>query len=752
MFGIEKWLTDLVDVRRAMQVMVATLHVKPRVVTTILTDIAMQAKTLVSRISSVKFSPCRTEAATRNCRQFTADVVGFTAGENTVLPDLFFELDREGRYLNVWAQDQGATAINRREALVGKTIREVLPPPQADIIMDALAEADRVAATQGHVIALDLSDGTRRWFEHALAKKPGDSPAADTFLAHSYDITWRKRVEEMLANREREFQMIVENSRDTIVRYDRAFRRVYANPAFAALAGVALDALIGQTPLMYMNSECSVVFEEKLRAVFASGEPIEFEYARQTQYDRQVCQLIKLIPEFNAEGAVSTVLAVGHDITDLRASYEKIHQMAFYDGLTGLPNRTLLTEEMDRRFSALSAAETGGVMVIDVDRFKNVNDTMGHAAGDRLLREAGQRLAGCLRRGDMVGRFGGDEFAVLLGPADACAASGVAKAILEQFDRSFVLNGKEVFVSCSIGIALYPIDTAKADDLMKYADSAMSLAKRRGRRGFRFYSRELTRDAAVYFAMESALRRAVENEELELYFQPKVSLGNNEVVGSEALLRWHRPGYGMVAPNEFIPIAEETGLIVQLDAWVLRDACRTAVGWNTNASAIHKVAVNLSARQFQSRDLARAVSEMLRETGCRPEWLELEITESLLLEKDDAILSNLSAFESMGISIAIDDFGTGYSSLSYLARFPIDTLKIDRSFVQKVTTDERYPELVKAILSIAQCLGLEVVAEGVETVEQSAFLAASGCQTAQGFLYSRPLTKAEMTRLPRYIK
>jgi diguanylate cyclase (GGDEF)-like protein/PAS domain S-box-containing protein len=562
----------------------------------------------------------------------------------------------------------------------------------------------------------------------------------------------RKRVEEMLANREREFNTLVEHSRDTIVRYDRDYRRIYVNPAFAALAGEAVEALVGKTPLMYLNNASSATFEARLAGVFATGEQVEFEFPRETKDGRQICQLIKLTPEFDEDGAVKTVLAVGRDITDLRASYEKIHQMAFYDGLTGLPNRARFDEALRDRLAASPDNALGGVMMIDVDHFKGVNDTMGHTAGDALLREVGRRLRGCMRRGDMVARFGGDEFAVLLAPMEDTGVAGqVAAAIIEQFDHSIAVNGTELFVSCSIGIALCPQDGRDADDLMKHADSAMYLAKRSGRRAYRFYSSELTRNAVARLALESDLRRAIARDELELHYQPKVSLPEHEMIGSEALLRWRRPGLGLVPPDTFIPIAEDTGLIAEFGEWVLREACRSAVRWNGNAPGSHKVAVNLSARQFQSRDLAQTVAAILAETGCRPEWIELEITERLLLAESDQVSSTLWAFKSAGLSLAIDDFGTGYSSLSYLTRFPIDTVKIDKSFVQRATRDRRHGELVKAILSIARCLGQQVVAEGVETGAQADFLAANGCRMAQGFLFSKPLPHAAIEALPRYL-
>lgn len=431
----------------------------------------------------------------------------------------------------------------------------------------------------------------------------------------------------------------------------------------------------------------------------------------------------------------------------------QLHRMVYYDPLTSLPNRVLFNERLQQTIAGAESApdRLHGVMMIDIDRFKGVNDTMGHAIGDELLRQAAARLRAMVRSDDTVSRLGGDEFTVLLpGCRDRSVLEDIARKIIDGFDRHFVLSEREVFVSCSIGIALYPVDSVEPDDLMKYADSAMYLAKRSGRRGFRFYSQELTVDAATRLALESELRYAVKRGELELHYQPKVSFRAHEVIGSEALLRWRRPG-GLVPPNKFIPIAEETGLINELGMWVLREACRAAAEWNARCAERHKVAVNLSARQFQCDDLVQMVTRILEETGCRPEWLELEITESVLLEEGETIMNTLSAFKSMGLSIAIDDFGTGYSALSYLTRFPIDVLKIDRSFVQKMTADQRDAELVKAILSIARCLGQQVVAEGVETAEQAVFLADNGCEFAQGFLYSRPLPKPHMTTLPRYL-
>ena len=581
------------------------------------------------------------------------------------------------------------------------------------------------------------------------------------------DVAERKRIEAIMAEREREFRTIVEHSPDIIIRYDRTLRRVYVNPVFVALAGgeEGASGLIGKRPRDLPPSSDAILsggadaeeFEAKLDEVFLTGATLEFEAASRWHDDGTPgsCYLVKIAPEFGENGGVESVLAVARDVTELNASRKHIEWMAYHDPLTSASNRAAFSECL-REVIAVPLQEAGpkvAVMMVDMDRFKDVNDTMGHAVGDEMLREAVKRLRACVRADDVVARFGGDEFAILVrDPQSHADVEGVAQRIIEQFNQCFVLDGSDVFVSCSIGIALYPTDSTIADDLIKYADSAMYLAKRSGRRDFRFYAKDLTLDAAARLGLESQLHRAIEFQEFELRYHPKVLLRDRTVIGSEALVRWNRPGVGLVTPDTFIALAEESGLIVDLGKWVLREACLSAVEWNTDGPSTHKVAVNLSARQFQSARFGSAVAGVLEETGCRPEWLEFEITESVLLEENEAVLATLGWFKKMGISIAIDDFGTGYSSLSYLARFPIDVLKIDRTFVQKVAMDRRHAELVKAILSIARVFGQQVVAEGVETREQADFLERNGCEVVQGFLYSKPLRKHEMALLPKRLE
>lgn len=587
-------------------------------------------------------------------------------------------------------------------------------------------------------------DDSEFFVDISLSRTPNIDSSDGVICAAVRDVTEKQRLETALAEREHESRTLIDNTPDTIARYNRDGIRVFANQALANGIEGGLEAVLGKTPVEIPGGEQSQIYQAKLHEVLATGADTEFESVWLDKHGQEVCSHIRLTAEFDANGTVVTVLAVGRDITERNNFRQKIHQMAFYDDLTSLPNRALFN---DRLHQVLHDAkwhdQLAGVMLLDLDRFKAVNDTLGHPVGDALLREAALRLNYCVRTYDTVARLGGDEFAILLPDIRSGDDLGrVANKILTAFNEPFLLEEHEVFVSTSIGIAVYPDDDIDPNELIKQADSAMYFAKRSGRNNFRFYSKDLTASASEKLTLESQLRRALERNELELYYQPKVRLADSTLVGSEALLRWNNPQRGLVPPDQFILIAEDSGLIIKIGHWVLRDACRTACDWNGPDKPLHKVAINLSARQFLSNDLVKTVRDVLQETGCQPQWIELEITESLLLDEQDHVLEMLKRISTMGITIAIDDFGTGYSSLSYLARFPINTLKIDRSFIGAIATEQFRAELVKAILSIARCLGQEVVAEGVETLEQAAFLKAHGCQIAQGYLYSKPVPKA----------
>lgn len=683
--------------------------------------------------------------------QRLTEALEFAEGIIAVLPDILFELDGDGRYLQVWTKHPEALAATE-EHLLGRTVSDVLPPEEAAIACQAIREADEKGASSGHTIRIKQANGETRWFEQYLAKKPGSKPSSTTFLALSRDITDRKEAQHVGDEARTRLLTVLQTIPDRVWLKDVDGVYLLCNHAFGLMVGKSEAEIVGKTDFDLFDADLARFFREKdLAAVHAGRVLINEEWVTHDNSGQRILLETRKVPIIDAEGKTTGVLGVARDITELNTSREKIHRMAFYDSLTSLPNRALFGERLEH-FLATSSPDRrrAGVMMIDLDHFKTINDTMGHPIGDQLLCQAAGRLQDSVRHADTVARISGDEFAILLPDVlEKPDLADIAQKMLDAFNAPFLLDGTELFVSCSIGIALHPDDSTDADDLVKYADSAMYSAKRQERGSFQFYSKELTAGAQERLMLGSELRRAIERGALELHYQPKVLLDDGKVIGSEALLRWRHEQFGMVSPVQFIPVAEETGLIVELGRWVLREACQTAAELNAAGRPPHKVAINLSSKQFQRADLVETVAAILGETACRPEWIELEITESLLLGDKNETLEALCEFRSMGISIAIDDFGTGYSALSYLARYPIDTLKIDRSFIS--SSDKRCAELVKAILSIARCLGQSVVAEGIETAEQASFLLANGCPAAQGFLYSRPVPKSDIVTLPHYL-
>ncbi len=436
---------------------------------------------------------------------------------------------------------------------------------------------------------------------------------------------------------------------------------------------------------------------------------------------------------------------------DLRRREEEYRTLALFDELTGLPSRTLLADRVRQAIADGARAGTQfGFMIVGLDHLGEVNDSLGRGAADALLCEAGMRLQCQMRPSDTVARLGGDEFAVLLPGMRGPDEFGlVARTFIDALTAPYLLEGHEVVVSASVGIALYPDDSVALDELFRFAGSAMNHARRAGLNNFQFYVAQLTARSAARLELAAALHKAVRGGELELYFQPQIDLRDGAVSGVEALLRWHRPDHGFVAPDKFIPIAEESGLIVEIGEWVLATACRAVVAWNGGLARPIAVSVNVSTRQFIRHDFVATVERVLAATGCRPDWLKLEITESLLLEDDADIACMLGRLHALGLVISIDDFGTGYSALGYLNRFPVSQIKIDRSFVCDIPQDGDKSELVKAILSMAAALRLQVIAEGVETAAQVDCLQAHGCRFVQGYLFGAPMPGAALDAVLR---
>ncbi len=426
-------------------------------------------------------------------------------------------------------------------------------------------------------------------------------------------------------------------------------------------------------------------------------------------------------------------------LTESRAE-RHVNHLAYHDALTDLPNRRLFADQLEQRTElARRKGQPLTLLFLDLDRFKLINDSLGHDMGDLLIQSVAQRLMGVVRKSDIVGRLGGDEFAIIVESITSAQDSAViAQKLIDTLAEPFMLNTREIFVTVSVGIALYPFDGDQSGTLIKNADAAMYRAKEHGRNNYQFYTAEMGARAMERLALETNLRRALERDEFLLHYQPQVRLDSGEMFGLEALVRWNHPDLGLVAPGEFIPLAEETGLIVPIGAWVLRSACRQARAWRDTGWAGLRVAVNLSGRQLRQQNLVEVVRKALEETGLSPEGLELELTESSIMHTDELTRSTLWALHEMGIRLSIDDFGTGYSNLGYLKRFPIDSLKIDRSFVRDITIDPDDAAIATAIIAMAHNLKLDVVAEGVETNEQRTLLRERGCDAIQGFLIGRP--------------
>ncbi len=438
-------------------------------------------------------------------------------------------------------------------------------------------------------------------------------------------------------------------------------------------------------------------------------------------------------------GGIGHYVAIFSDITERKQAEDRIQFLAHYDELTQLPNRNLTRDRIQQALLAADRGDTNmAVLFLDLDRFKFINDSLGHHVGDGLLQEVAKRVSGCLREVDTVGRLGGDEFLVVLPETDGDGAAHVAQKILDTLADSAMIDGHPLTISSSIGVAIYPLDGTDIVTLMKNADSAMYHAKQAGRGAYQFFNEEMNAAAHERLHLENGLRGALERGELELYYQ-QVDIKQRRVVGCEALLRWNHPKLGIVSPVRFIPVAEECGLIVPIGDWALREACRQMLEFQRSSGQNLVVAVNVSALQFTQRNFVDSVRQALDETGLTPQCLELELTESALMKDTDGALDTLKALSDMGVRLAVDDFGTGYSSLSYLKRFPINCLKIDKGFVRDLETDVDDAAIVNAVINLAHSLRLTVVGEGVETEGQLQFLLERGCEEAQGFYFDQPL-------------
>ena len=655
-------------------------------------------------------------------------------------------LDHAGRLLECSRAAERFFAARQDEALDADWLRR-LP-----LTEDAADGADQNCEIS--IPALDGEERTLLWNVSRFADAEGQLAG---WVIVGQDITARRQAEETM----RRLSWAIEQNPISILITDLHGRIEYANPKFTEISGYALEEILGKTPDFLQTVPPSTEEQQRLRRTIAAGEVWHGELCNRRKDGDLFWEAAHVSAIRAPAGPITHFVWLREDITARKHSEERIRFLAYYDNLTQLPNRVLLQERLRQ---AIETARAGsrllGVMFLDLDLFKRINDSMGHDAGDLVLQETARRLQECLRHNDYVARaeapasqdllarLGGDEFVVLLtGVHQPDDVIRIAQRIQTVIARPFAIGGNEVFVGCSMGIALFPRDGADMEALLKNADTALYHAKDQGRNNYQLYSDWMNAAAVQRLGLESRLRKALENGEFTLHYQPQVALDSGRIVGVEALLRWRNPDLGWVSPAHFIPVAEETGLIVAIGEWVLGRACRQARTWIEAGWPALRLAVNLSVRQFEDPQFTARTAAILAETGFDPQRLEFEITESLLMK--EGMLNILKALKNLGIQLSIDDFGTGYSNLGYLRLFPIDRVKIDKSFVQDINHQGDRDAIAAAIIAMAHSLRLQVIAEGVETEFQLALLQELRCDEMQGYYFSHPRSPAEIEGLLR---
>jgi diguanylate cyclase (GGDEF)-like protein/PAS domain S-box-containing protein len=558
------------------------------------------------------------------------------------------------------------------------------------------------------------------------------------------DVSATKRTTELV----RKLSLAVEQSANMVMITDPTGVIEYVNPRFCTVTGYSRDEIIGRELFTLKALDMPTATFKEISDTLKAGTEWHGELHNRKRNGEFYWCLESISPVRDEQGNITNFVSVAEDISERKHAESTIRHLAYYDPLTGLPNRRLFRDRLEQ---AKNAAQRNGelfaLMYLDLDRFKNVNDTLGHEIGDLLLKAAAQRMADCLRKGDTMARLGGDEFAIIVAEASRQEdLVKVAEKVIRALQAPFVLNGFELFTSTSIGISVFPNDTTDIDTLLKNADIALYRAKEQGRNNFQFFIAEMTARSMERLMMENRLRHAVQREEMQLYFQPQISLATGRVTGVETLLRWRSPELGLLLPSEFVGMAEDTGLIVPIGDWVLQAACRQYRKWRDAGLPLERLAINISPRQFRQPGLEMRIEAAIREAGIDPTAIEVEITENTAMSNPGLTQGVLSRLRAIGVQVAIDDFGTGYSSLANLKHFPVNRLKVDQAFVRNIVQDPGDAAIVLAIIRMAHSLKLAVVAEGVETQSQLGFLQSHGCDEAQGYLFSQPMSAEETMR------
>jgi len=650
-------------------------------------------------------------------------------------PALEFLKDEAGRlvyynraFANIFAAE-GNSLLRKRD-------HEWLPPANAE----SVARHDQMVFATGAVLEIEETlptpAGPRHWL---VVRFPLQAESGVRLVgAVAVDISDRRRRESTLHR----MAAILESSHDAVISASPDGYVTSWNMGATQMYGYTAAEMEGRQVSILEPEERAGEIDQVLDRIRAGERVVRYETTRLHKNGRALEVAVSVSPILDESGEIAGIASISRDIGDTKRAQEIIVFQSFHDSLTGLSNRALLMERLTLCLEkARHGAKRLAVLFLDLDLFRAINDGFGHDVGDSIFREVARRLLQCVRDGDTVARVGGDEFIVLLPEIGRSEdATTVARKLLEAVAEPFELDGRRVDLTTSIGVAVYPDDGQDPEALLRNADAAMSRAKERGRNNFQLSVPELTEEALRRLSLQAGLRQAIENDELVLHYQPVLSLATGRIVELEALVRWQHPRNGLIMPNDFIHVAEKAGMMVSLGEWVLAKAAQQAKTWQSAGFSELRIAINLSPSQFHEKNLVSNVRRVLSETGLPAETLEIEITEGVAMEDAEVTVANLLALRELNVGVSIDDFGTGYSSLSYLKRFPVTTLKIDRSFVTDVVTNAADAGIVRAVVAMAHGLKLNVIAEGVETKEQFAYLRENGCDALQGYWFSRPLT------------
>ena len=680
----------------------------------------------------------------KEARRIADERLHFLQQLGDTIPNPIFWKDASGSYRGCNKAFEAYIGIARAE-LLGKTVYDISPPELARIYAAADEELFRRRDTQTYEARVRYHDGTHHdvtFYKATFSKTDG---SLGGLVGVMLDITQRKRGEEAL----RLSSTVFENSPQGIVITDGELRILRVNRMFCEITGYDAEDVIGKTPEVLRSGRHDAAFYDAMWKSINEQGSWSGELWNRRKSGETYAEHLSIIRVPDDSGTAINYIGLFNDISHFKAAQMQIEKLSYFDAMTGLPNRALLHDRLQHALLNAERHESRvALLAIDLDRLAHINDTLGHHTGDLLLGAVAKRLSVAMRAADTLSRHIGDEFALILEDlTESQMAAETAERLLAEVARPFQIEGRDVSISACIGISVYPEDGKTPQMLLKHADVALHHAKDSGEGRFQFFREEMNHASMERLLIESSLRLALLRNEFRVYYQPQVELGSGRIIGMEALIRWQHPEMGMVPPARFIPIAEETGLVIEIGRWVLHEACRQTLRWHRAGYPHLRVAVNVSARQFNQEDFALQVRQVLRDTGLPPDRLELELTESMIMQRPERVVGVMAELRALGVKFSIDDFGTGYSSLSQLKRFPIDKLKIDQSFTHDIGNDASGAAITRAIIALGRSMHLSVVAEGVETEAQQSFLVESGCHSMQGYLFSRPIPADDFATL-----